>query len=176
MKNIAALFVSGLLVTATLSASTLASSAAVDPSQAAIQAAYDEACTALKAGDIDTAMKRLSPGYTVTDPDGKKTDRATLVPSIKAQLAQIKVNACTTQITAFSKDGDNYTATTLQTVDATVLAQGNAPVRAVSSNKDVWKLVDGNWEEASGSIIENTVTMNGSVLVHQGGAAKPPVR
>lgn len=175
MKTIAAFLAPALFVAATIGATTVASRAAIDPSQVAIQAAYDEACTALKAGDIDTAMKRLAVDYTVTDPDGKKIDRATLVPSLKAQLSQIKVGSCSTQITAFSKDGDAYTATTVQTVDATVPAQGNAPVRAVSNNKDVWKLVGGIWEETSGSIVENTVTMNGSVLVHQG-PAKPPMR
>ena len=155
-----------------MAGSVLPAAAKDDPNQTAIQAVYDATCTALKAGDVDTAAKSLAPEYTETDPDGKKQDRATLVPMMKAQLAQVTITGCATKISSIEKSGDVYVLNTEQTIDGTLAGQGT-PIHAVSTQKDSWKLANGTWMETATVTTENTVSVNGNVVQHQGGAASP---
>ncbi|MDP9017511.1 MAG: nuclear transport factor 2 family protein, partial [Candidatus Eremiobacteraeota bacterium] len=118
-----ALALSGSLGSATLPA------AAAQDAQAAIQAAYDAQCTAIKAGDVDEAAKSIADDFSGVDPDGKKEDRAKTIASMKSGLAQAKISACANKILKFDQKGDHAVLALESSVDGMVQGPTPAPLR-----------------------------------------------
>lgn len=138
--------------------------------EAQIRAVFATQCAAVKSGDLAAFAKTLSPDYFDVDPDGKKTKRDESLASMKANLANIEISDC--HITFVKSDQVDTTATVSVVTSFDGIAQG-AGIKAVTREIDTFVKTGDSWLESSSTVAEQTVSVGGKIVQHQGTPPSP---
>jgi ketosteroid isomerase-like protein len=112
---------------------------------AAIQAAYDNQCGLLQAGDFDGYANTLTSDFQVTDPQGNHSTRDRYVAQQKAayQASGITITACTFVTSNFVANDDG--SASVQAVWNMSASTGSRNVAVVTVCDDVWVSQNDTW-------------------------------
>lgn len=143
---------------------------------AAIQAVYNNQCALALAGDFDSFAKTMTDDYKDIAPNGKIENRDQMVADMKMALQTVKLATC---VVAASNPVANADGSV--TVNAASTQTGTAPMGSTTTPivvngtaTDLWVQQGGSWVLKNSTEIESTVTANGQVVQHEGGASPAP--
>lgn len=173
MKHLVAVCTAIAILAAAVTGPAKADSAA---DLAAIQLVYNNQCALALAGDFDGFAKTMTDDYQDTDANGKVENRDQMVADMKTALATVNLATCVISASNPVANADGSTTVSAAAVQTGTAPMGSttAPVVVNGTSTDVWVQQGGSWALKSSTEIEMTVTANGQVVQHEGGASPAP--
>ena len=131
-----------------------------------LQANYAAITAAFKKKDIGTIEKFLGKDFSVSNPNGKTSDRASIVKDYKMQMQIMKDVVWTRKITSIVPQGKNFLVTVDGNVTGIVPSKDMKPHRLqlVATAKDTWTKSGGTWQIVHTIVVKRVATVDGKPM------------